>query len=257
MLLTNPQAISKNSSLLMAARLPKLTYNTEFGACVSSQLMQLGSGAIIQLAGEYLCSGPIGNTGITLDREVALFAKKWERVINKKSQQPTGSESHPREFSLVFYCSSALNPCFPISCSNYFAVQPKKSRSTSVNFTVKFAFPSSQLISPSPVLHCAVNLAIFMKEKSGKSDLLVYGQQFLESKDAARPQLFMLAFFAAVRIRVSSKLPQQSYSYRPQKFLCTHDDVNLLSLLLFLVSEMEYINFISSAIILGEWNGVT
>ncbi|KAJ8443856.1 hypothetical protein Cgig2_032680 [Carnegiea gigantea] len=66
LLLTNPQAISINSSLLVAARLPKLTYNTEFGACVSSQLMQLGSGAILQLAGECLCSGPMGNTGMLL-----------------------------------------------------------------------------------------------------------------------------------------------------------------------------------------------
>ncbi|KAJ8423222.1 hypothetical protein Cgig2_027648 [Carnegiea gigantea] len=40
------------------------------------------------------------------------------------------------------------------------------------------------------------------------------------------------------------------------KFLCTNHGVYLLSLLLFMVSEMEYINFISKAIIRGEWNEV-
>ncbi|KAJ8433512.1 hypothetical protein Cgig2_006659 [Carnegiea gigantea] len=83
------------------------------------------------------------------------------------------------------------------------------------------------LFSPSPILHCAVNLGIFMKEKSGKSDLLLYppsagvqpfssGQQFRKSKDGAQPYGFTLALFAADQIHGSSKLPQQSYSYGPQ-----------------------------------------
>jgi len=41
-----------------------------------------------------------------------------------------------------------------------------------------------------------------------------------------------------------------------QNLLCTNADVNLLHLLLFMVSEMEYIRFISKAIVSSEWNEV-
>ncbi|KAJ8424151.1 hypothetical protein Cgig2_009150 [Carnegiea gigantea] len=104
---------------------------------------------------------------------------------------------------------------------------PKKSRSTSVTFIGEVTFPLLKLSSPSSILHCAINLAIFMKQKSEKSDLLLYppniraqpfsyGQHFWERKDGAQPCGSTLAFYAADRIRVSSKIPQPSYSYETQ-----------------------------------------
>ena len=56
----NPLAISKNCSLLISTKVPKLIYETEFGACVFSQVIQLGSCATV-LPLEYLCGGATGN----------------------------------------------------------------------------------------------------------------------------------------------------------------------------------------------------
>uniref|UniRef100_A0A0E0LIU4 Uncharacterized protein n=1 Tax=Oryza punctata TaxID=4537 RepID=A0A0E0LIU4_ORYPU len=68
-LLSNPHATSKNSSESSDAKLPKLTYNTDPVACVSSHSMQLLSGRRCRLLPAFmedsLWSGPAASTTAT------------------------------------------------------------------------------------------------------------------------------------------------------------------------------------------------
>ncbi|KAJ8430548.1 hypothetical protein Cgig2_030215 [Carnegiea gigantea] len=183
----------------------------------------------------------------------------------KKPPDPGGSScySYSSYFYLAFYCSSAPNSCFSYYARTISLASRRNLDLLQSNLLSTLPSPVLKILSPTPALHCAVNLSIFVKEKSGKSNLLLYppntgaqplryGQEFLESKGGVQPCEFTFALFAADRIRVSSELSQQSHSYGPQKFLCTNDDVNLLSLLVFMVCEMEYINFVAMAMIPGE-----
>ncbi|KAJ0870849.1 hypothetical protein HanRHA438_Chr11g0505161 [Helianthus annuus] len=66
LLLARPHAISVDTFSSILAMLPKLTYNTDLGACLSSHEMQLVSSSrklVLEGVGIILCNGPTVKTG--------------------------------------------------------------------------------------------------------------------------------------------------------------------------------------------------
>ncbi|KAJ8442826.1 LOW QUALITY PROTEIN: hypothetical protein Cgig2_016292 [Carnegiea gigantea] len=144
----------------------------------------------------------------------------------KKPPDPGGSScySHSSYFFLVFYCSSAPNSCFPDHARIIALFSRRNVGLLQSDLLSKLPSLVLKLFSPSSILHCAINLAIFMKEKSGKSDLLLYSPNtgahlLVMDTNFAKGRMpcgSNLAFYAADWIRVSSKIPQPSYSYGTQ-----------------------------------------
>ncbi|KAK2975890.1 hypothetical protein RJ640_015321 [Escallonia rubra] len=86
-LLASPQAISASSFSATVAKLPKLTYMTDDGACLSSHSMQSASSInkLLDVAGANLCKGPTGKKGTRVGRGGREERRK-KKITRKKEE---------------------------------------------------------------------------------------------------------------------------------------------------------------------------
>ena len=158
MLWAKPHANSTRSDLLIVTMLPKLTYRTVLGACVSGQYMVVWSWPLMlgDQAREWLCGGPIGKTG--------MGKSCWTRENAELSSSSNELQMIPLE-DIVSLIGAARKSCCA-SKGRSFTFSGESSGTSSSNLVSEMQY-NTRLNQPSSLF--IINSWIFKENKALQS----------------------------------------------------------------------------------------